>query len=149
MNTLDIANDAQNLYKTHRSMREPVARDVAEILTTAFMLADDDDGKYDACYRILSFCNELAKLDLVFAGAVVNVVARHQMVIAWLVRTARREKSNPAIGPFLTTLNSILFHGNEEEADALLRDAEIKAAMWLGDSIDQVETILKHYGLSV
>ncbi len=148
-NTMDVVAQPSKLHSVHGSLHEPLAKDVTYILLTAFSLASDDAGREDVCLRILWFCNELTVRSLVFAGAVITLLCRDQSpeILLPLVRTARKHKSDPAVSLFLNALKARLLVGNRTEADALIRDCEVKAGVWQGLTLEEIMPYLQRYGI--
>ena len=148
--TMAVVDQPSKLHSIHGSLHEPLAKDVAYILLTAFSLAGDDAGREDVCLRILRFCNELTVRSLVFAGAVITLLCRDQSwrILPPLVRTARKHKSDPAVSPFLLALKARLLVGNRSEANELLRDCEVKAGVWQGLTLEEIMPYLQRYGIA-
>jgi len=145
-----IAKDPKSLHSQPDSLREAIAADVAYTLRSAFEKKKKQKGQEKVALKILRFCNELASRDLVLAGAVINVIATTKShLFTCLIRMARRHREDPDVRPFLQTLKSILCtfpHG--DSANALLRDCEVKAAIWAGDTLEQIQARLDHFELS-
>ena len=147
-----IAKSPALLHSYPASMREAIAVDVAYKLREAFKKKKKKDkGREKIALRVLKFCNELARLDLVLAGSVVGAFGEDtgSQIFPTLVKTARRYRTDPEVEPFLRTLKSLLIaNGRTEAGNALLRDTQIKEAIWAGETLEQIQTRLDRFDIA-
>jgi len=143
-----IAKRPEQLHDHPESMREAIAVDVAYTFKAAFEKKKTEKGKEKVALKLLKFCNELASRDLVLAGAVVTVVYSDHWNFRHIVKMARKHRKDPSVGPFLRTLKRVCLTGPRESRNSLTRDCEIKAAIWAGDTLEQINARLTRYDLT-
>ena len=146
---LDIVQAPEDIAKAAPFMAEPLANEVAMTLATAYALAQDKEGRRDVCHRILSFCGELMFISNEFAGAVIGIVLRDQdqFMLGTMVRTAKEFNADPTIGPFLKMLKRKLLGVPDDQREDFLRRCEVKAGVWAGDTVEEINKTLRRYHL--